>query len=64
MTGSMRAVVLSGPGPVENLAVVELPVPQPSPGWVRVKVGAFGVNRSELLPGGVPLWGVLPGSGS
>ena len=48
MTGSMRAVVLSGPGPVENLAVVELPVPQPPPGWVRVKVGAFGLNRSEL----------------
>lgn len=48
MTGSMRAVVLSGPGPVENLAVAELPVPQPPPGWVRVKVGAFGLNRSEL----------------
>lgn len=48
MTGSMRAVVLSGPGPVENLTVVELPVPQPPPGWVRVKVGAFGLNRSEL----------------
>ena len=48
MTGSMRAVVLSGPGPVENLAVAELPVPEPPPGWVRVKVGAFGLNRSEL----------------
>ncbi|MCE6997522.1 zinc-binding dehydrogenase [Saccharothrix sp. S26] len=44
----MRAVVLSGPGPVENLVVTELPVPQPPPGWVRVKVGAFGLNRSEL----------------
>ncbi|MFJ6673595.1 zinc-binding dehydrogenase [Actinosynnema sp. NPDC091369] len=44
----MRAVVLSGPGPVENLTVAELPVPQPPPGWVRVKVGAFGLNRSEL----------------
>ncbi|TQM78041.1 hypothetical protein FHX81_0290 [Saccharothrix saharensis] len=48
MTGSMRAVVLSGPGPVENLAVAEPPVPQPPPGWVRVRVGAFGLNRSEL----------------
>ncbi|QFZ24452.1 zinc-binding dehydrogenase [Saccharothrix syringae] len=44
----MRAVVLSGPGPVENLTVVDLPVPEPPPGWVRVKVGAFGLNRSEL----------------
>ncbi|GAA1285292.1 alcohol dehydrogenase catalytic domain-containing protein [Saccharothrix xinjiangensis] len=44
----MRAVVLSGPGPVENLVVAELPVPEPPPGWVRVKVAAFGLNRSEL----------------
>ncbi|MFD7659071.1 zinc-binding dehydrogenase [Actinosynnema sp. NPDC059797] len=44
----MRAVVLSGPGPVENLVVTGLPVPEPPPGWVRVKVAAFGLNRSEL----------------
>ncbi|MDI2130372.1 zinc-binding dehydrogenase [Yinghuangia seranimata] len=44
----MRAVVLSGPGPVENLAVTELPVPEPRPGWVRIAVKAFGLNRSEL----------------
>ncbi|MEU4803839.1 zinc-binding dehydrogenase [Actinosynnema sp. NPDC023587] len=56
--GVMRAVVLSGPGPVENLSVVELPVPEPPAGWVRIEVGAFGLNRSELhtrlgLAGGV-----------
>ncbi len=44
----MRAVVLEGPGPVENLQIRELPVPEPQPGWVRIRVRAFGLNRSEL----------------
>lgn len=45
---TMRAVVLSGPGPVENLDVRRLPLPEPAPGWVRVRVEAAGLNRSEL----------------
>ncbi|MBP2336406.1 NADPH:quinone reductase-like Zn-dependent oxidoreductase [Saccharothrix coeruleofusca] len=48
MSGTMRAAVLSGPGPVENLTVVDKPVPEPEPGWVRIRVRAFGLNRSEL----------------
>ena len=44
----MRAVVLSEPGPVENLEIRSLPVPQPRPGWVLIEVMAFGLNRSEL----------------
>jgi NADPH:quinone reductase-like Zn-dependent oxidoreductase len=44
----MRAVVLSGPGPVEHLAIKDLPIPEPPPGWVRIAVKAFGLNRSEL----------------
>jgi len=44
----MCAVVLSGPGPVENLVVRELPVPPEREGWVRIRVEAFGLNRSEL----------------
>ena len=44
----MRAVVLSEPGPVENLQIRTLPVPQPRPGWVLIEVRAFGLNRSEL----------------
>ncbi|GAB3824693.1 zinc-binding dehydrogenase [Dactylosporangium cerinum] len=44
----MRAVMLSGPGPVENLQVVEVPTPEPPPGWVRIRVKAAGLNRSEL----------------
>ena len=44
----MRAVVLDAPGAVENLQIRELPVPEAQPGWVRIKVMAFGLNRSEL----------------
>lgn len=44
----MRAVVLDGPGPVEALEIRELPVPTPQPGWVLIRVEAFGLNRSEL----------------
>jgi len=48
MTDTMRAVVLEAPGPVENLHIRDLPVPEAHPGWVRIKVMAFGLNRSEL----------------
>jgi NADPH:quinone reductase-like Zn-dependent oxidoreductase len=44
----MRAVVLREPGPVENLELTDLPLPEPKPGWVRIAVQAFGLNRSEL----------------
>jgi NADPH:quinone reductase-like Zn-dependent oxidoreductase len=45
---TMRAVVLSGPGPVKNLEVTRLPLPEPGPGRVRIRVEAAGLNRSEL----------------
>jgi NADPH:quinone reductase-like Zn-dependent oxidoreductase len=44
----MRAVVLSRPGGPENLVLSTLPLPRPRPGWVRIAVRAFGLNRSEL----------------
>lgn len=44
----MRAVVLDAPGPPEALQIRELPVPEPAPGEVRIRVEAFGLNRSEL----------------
>ena len=44
----MRAVVLSRPGGPENLVLSTLPLSQPPPGWVRIAVRAFGLNRSEL----------------
>jgi NADPH2:quinone reductase len=48
MTGTMRAVVLDAPGPAEALQIRELPIPEPRPGWVLIRVKAFGLNRSEL----------------
>ena len=48
MTATMRAVVLDAPGPPEALQIRELPVPEPRPGWVLIRVKAFGINRSEL----------------
>ncbi len=64
MASTMRAVVLTAPGPVENLVIQTLPVPEPPAGWVRIKVMAFGLNRSELhtrlgLAAGVTLPRVL-----
>jgi len=41
-------VVLRKPGPAENLEVKELPIPDPPPGWVRIAIRAFGLNRSEV----------------
>ena len=45
---TMRAVVLDAPGPPEALHVREIPIPTPETGKVLIKVGAFGLNRSEL----------------
>ncbi len=49
MIRSMKAVVIRKPGAPEVLAIEELPVPQPAPGWVLIRVKAFGLNRSELF---------------
>ena len=46
---TMRAIVLDKPGSVANLQLRSLPIPRPELGWVRIKVKAFGLNRSELL---------------
>ena len=36
------------PGPVDNLRLTTLPLPPERDGWVRIRVEAFGLNRSEL----------------
>jgi len=45
----MKAAVIREPGTPEVLAIEELPVPKPAPGWVLIRVKAFGLNRSELF---------------
>jgi NADPH:quinone reductase-like Zn-dependent oxidoreductase len=44
----VRAVVLDAPGPPEALRIRDLPIPDVADGWVRIKIEAFGLNRSEL----------------
>jgi NADPH:quinone reductase len=48
VTNAMRAVVLSECGDIDKLVIKDVAVPQPQPGWVRIRVKAFGVNESEV----------------
>jgi NADPH2:quinone reductase len=45
---TMKAVQLDAPGPPDALQIRTLPIPEPPPGWVRIRIEAFGINRSEL----------------
>ena len=49
MRTSMKAIVIERPGPPEVLRLQQRPVPKPKPGWVLIRVRAFGLNRSELF---------------
>lgn len=46
---TMKAAVIREPGAPEVLAIEERPIPQPAPGWILIRVKAFGLNRSELF---------------
>ena len=48
MTAMMRAVVIDHPGDPKVLELRTVPIPKPRPGWVLIRVRAFGLNRSEL----------------
>lgn len=52
----MRAIVIAKPGGPEVLELRDVPLPEPSPGYVRVRVRACAVNRADLLQrmGGYP----------
>ena len=44
----MKAAVVEQPGGPEVLQIKEIPMPTSRPGWVRIHVKAFGLNRSEM----------------
>jgi NADPH:quinone reductase-like Zn-dependent oxidoreductase len=45
----MKAAVTTQAGAPEVIHIREVPLPQVKPGWVLVRVKAFGLNRSELF---------------
>ncbi|MDE6379958.1 MAG: alcohol dehydrogenase catalytic domain-containing protein, partial [Muribaculaceae bacterium] len=45
----MKAVVLTEPCGAEEMKLNEIPMPEARPGWVLIKVRAFGINHSEVL---------------
>jgi NADPH:quinone reductase len=59
---AMRAVVITAPGPAENLRLLDRDQPSIRPGQVLIRVRAAGVNRADLIqregkypaPAGVP----------
>ena len=46
---SMKAVVLTHSCEAADLTVSDVPIPSVRPGWVLVKVKAFGINHSEVI---------------
>ncbi len=44
----MKAIVVEEPGGPEVLTIQEISPLSPHPGWVLIKVKAFGLNRSEM----------------
>lgn len=45
----MKAVVLQRTGSPKVLALSNVSIPETKPGWILVKVKAFGINHSELI---------------
>lgn len=43
----MDVIRLEGPCEIDDMRVSQLPVPQVTDGWMRVRVEAFGINESE-----------------
>lgn len=49
LESNMKAVVLTAPCSAEELTLTDVPVPSIKPGWVLIRVKAFGINHSEVL---------------
>lgn len=45
----MKAIVVEHPGGPEVLKIKDVPRPEARPGWVLIRVKAFGLNRAELF---------------
>ncbi|HET6160634.1 MAG TPA: alcohol dehydrogenase family protein [Dongiaceae bacterium] len=48
VAGLMRAMILTGHGGLDKLVLRDVPRPRPSSGEVLIKVGACGVNNTEI----------------
>lgn len=49
MNKKMKAVVLDKPTEAGDVTLCEIPIPKEKPGWVLVKIKAFGMNHSEQI---------------
>lgn len=49
MEQMMKAVVLTKPTKGEDVVLSDMAVPKVKPGWVLVKIRAFGINHSEAI---------------
>jgi len=45
----MRAAVTTKQGPPSVIEIMEVPIPDVKTGWIKIKVKAFGLNRSEIF---------------
>ena len=45
----MKAVLLSRPTEAKDIVLREIPIPESRPGWVLVRIYAFGMNHSEQI---------------
>lgn len=45
----MKAIVVDEPGGVDVLKIKEIDRPETPPGWILIKVKAFGLNRAEMF---------------